>query len=1206
MFLSRLATVASICAGSIACAPSLPNPVITEVEPSWAYNGERQRVDIFGEHFYPLVELDVRDDGGRLDRQFGVSLESAEESFLLEGVSLVSYEQLEADVPAGFPTGRYTLVVTSPQGSSARLPQGFTITDTRADHLSIDIDGVAYRVEDAFTVHLALRDPADDILLQALDVALSITSESGAGPAALEVDSSSFDSVRQYEVDGGIELSFTLRAGDATRNFLTLTGHQPDTLDLLLRVTDPDSVVSPAEERIAITPHSLAAVRIDLPSEDFDTEAGESFELGLSLVDEFDNLIPDASATLFLSEACGPSTRTVNLIGQSSVEFVATGATNDDCPISGIVATGTVSGASEGFAVHPADAVGYDVTIFPNTITAVEEDALVTLRALDAYGNQVVSYGEDWLAQHGKPLGVVLVDEIGGLDPSQGHGTQSCPGFEGGLQICQANLDTAGEGDHLTATGEDGLEGRSGDFDVVPASLAGFELINDPPPYTAGTPFDLRVRPTDAYGNTIYLDPALVGYAFEGVPHAVTCENPVATVTAGEWSFECVATVAVAGQNIHVSIPSIDPDVAGDLGESFVVHNGALGLATLAFPGGSPQVAGAAFQLDLQVFDTYGNPYTVQSTTTVDLEDSTGTLDRSSMSFDTAGLGSELVTITQSCGGCWVEASDAGAPLGSASLEVLHAEPAALRIETERPWSFLGDPLTVEIAALDPYDNVAESFDELVELATAYGSAETVLIEGFELGRATTTVVFDAATLDEEFLAQSATGLEGVSSPVDALEEGCGIVVSLLVDGEAEPVMCTTGGTVGATLDASGSTGSITGYHFDDGAEKTVSGTSASTTTTWTSPGVYLVRAVAHDDSACGGYAETLAWVAEPDGEPAGPVEVTPLDSTRVVGSSTDGVTNVELQAYDCAGDVAAKGTLRVRTTLGEITGPSATGAGLELLLDSSGQGSFTWSVEHELRGGVSTLYAGREGIALGVATITATGDDAHPVVLDLDPVGSSEEITDTFILRFDEPMRPNSVNSSNVVLRDSTATVAASLGLDATSTVLTITADSALDLAADVYTLSLSDQVRDDSGNRLDGGWSGSSGAFSVQIGAVSDAAPQVLYCIEDTTVLRPDGDDSPGTDEADEVEVQVTASDTPRLWLLEIYDEDGEERLRSWRPAASTSELLSWDARGQDGVVLPNGVYTLLFSAADTNLNLGEPCALAISIDNTIVEVP
>ena len=74
-----------------ACGTSLPDPDVVYVEPNWAYNGERTEVVVHGSNFYPSVEVDSREAGGRLDQQFDVHLVLGGDTYSLEQVEPDAY-----------------------------------------------------------------------------------------------------------------------------------------------------------------------------------------------------------------------------------------------------------------------------------------------------------------------------------------------------------------------------------------------------------------------------------------------------------------------------------------------------------------------------------------------------------------------------------------------------------------------------------------------------------------------------------------------------------------------------------------------------------------------------------------------------------------------------------------------------------------------------------------------------------------------------------------------------------------------------------------------------------------------------------------------------------------------------------------------------------------------------------------------------------
>ncbi len=1210
-----LAQVLSIVLLVPACAPGLPDPVVSAVVPDWAYNGEDTDILIEGENFYPVVELDVREEGAHLDRQFEVELRGEEDSFSLEGVELIDYEQLAAEVPAGLPTGRYTVAVISPTEAVAHFPKNFTVTDTMAHHLAISTTEVYYTVNDPFEVELQLQDPYSVVLERTFPVVLTITSEEG--PADFEVDESGLASAQVEAITDGYQIFGTLLDNSSRPDVVTITGHAEETLSFTLEASGAESEVIAAETRIGIIPGALSEIEVHLPGEPFSVEAGDPFEVELRPVDANGVLISDLEATVVLYETCGSYSTSLDILGATEVRDVAvTGATTEDCPENTLVAAGSAPGVSPGFEVLPAAAVGYDVEVYPNNVVAGQDTLYVGLTAVDEFGNTVTDYGEDWKESEGKQLGVFLHDEIGGI--GEGYTDyQDCPGFEEGYQICWTVPRFSGLGNAVTAVGEDDLEGKSPAFNVHTGPLHHLLLVQDASPYAAGEPFTIEVQALDEPGNALITDPSsgYDVYEFEGSHGGIDCEASIATSMG--WEFDCTATLAAEDQHLGVTLTVNSGK--GTLSASaetdpFDVTNGTLAMASFDGPGG-PQVAGEAFLFGLQTFDAYGNPYFVQASTptVVDLADSTGSMDLTSIELDGNGEAESSATITFAIGDVVITASDSssGAELGSTtSFDVEPAAAASFLVEPATPWAFLGEELEVTVTAQDAYGNTVTSYDQAVTISLEEGSGDAVSIDSFEAGTATASLDFDSAQLEETVVALSDDGeLEGFSSTLDVLDLGCSFEAVLTVDGEYEPVICLASGSVTTTLDASGSSSSAAGFHFLDSAGNYLRTTSSSSSTvTWTEQAVMLVQLVAFDDQACGDHDLVVAWVAEPDGEPAGPVIVTPQDHVRVVGSSTDGATPIDVEAFDCAGDVAAYGTLLVRTSLGELdTALTESGQGLELVLDSKGTGQFDWTAEYEVHGGVSTVFVGRaRSVALGTAAITVQGDDALPFVLDVEPVGESTETIDSISVRFSEALRSASVSTGNVTVSDSSGVIAISdLSLDSSQENLEITLADTVDLAGEVLELELSAQVRDEAGNRLDGGWQGSPASFVVTLGAVGSTAPDVTDCSVDTTTMRPDGDDSAGGDESDVVALTATTATTPDYWLLEVLDASREEVARYWLDTLLYKDI-EWDARDQEGQLVDNGTYTLRVRAADASLNLGTSCEVDVVVDNIVVEVP
>ncbi|MBN1337090.1 MAG: Ig-like domain-containing protein [Deltaproteobacteria bacterium] len=1184
----------------VACSTPLPDPEVQGAEPDWGYNGERTDVVVRGRHFYPSMELSSSDEGGRLDRQFQVRLEGAEGTYALQGVELDSYESLAAVVPEGLPVGLYALRVTTPAGLSAVLADAFTVTDSRADHLAFDLDSIVFDVNIPFLVAFDLLDPEDRPVFQPLRVVLTLTAASRLH--GLEVDASGLDDALQGSVDEGVVVVGFL--DESGHGWVSLTHSTPEILTLEVEPAVPDSVVEGDSVDIAVTPGELAGVSIDLPYLGFSAVAGEPFPVTLRMVDIYGNLLEEAIGRFSLTEACGRFSQTVDVVGRLDLDIAVTGATGDACEENRILASGTTSGSSPGFQVEPAEPSSYGVSVYPSTVEAGQSPLYVVVTARDAWENRVLDYGSD--------VRLDLYDTLGGLDPEAGLGEQDCPGFSEGIQVCVAWPWIAGADDQVQARGSDRLEGISGVFGVSPGPLAKILVGMGPGPVSAGEPFLLDVTPQDALKNGISTDPSVDGYRFRGRVGTPTCTWDEVMRADGSRRFSCIATLATDAETLTVSVDDLDPSVSGTT-TPFIVQNGDLAVVSFDLEPGIQVSAGASFPVGLEGTDAWGNPYVVQSDPYVELEDETGSLLPLTATLDPDGYAEVEVTITVALQDDTITASQGAASLGTSDpFDVVPSDPASLSISLDRPWAFLDVPYTVRVQAVDAWGNVVLTFDEVVSVTSEFALSPGVVLDSWTDGEASGEILFDTPGVADSLIAVAETSaIMGVLTPIDVLEDDCGVTADLLVDGATEAVLCLASGSASAMLDASGSTGSSLTYSFWDSAGNTTRGSSATPLFAWEEPVAVQVEVAAFTPEACGDLAQAVVYVAHDDGQPAGPVSVVPTFTTRTVGSATTGSTPVDLAAWDCSGDVASGGSLLVRADLGEYTsGASASGIGLAVTLDAGGEATVSWSVALEAFGGTATLLAGNgTGTAIGAATVEAQGDNARPVVLDLDPRGTSDDVTDTVTVTFSEAMWSSSFTdpSAGILVSDSYgARAIADISLSADATQATATLEDAIDLSLDVYEIVVSSQVRDAAGNRLDGAWSGTTGAFRTNTGAVEDTAPDVLDCTPDTAVFRPDGDDVPGTSEADEVHVEVVASAMPYGWRLAVTDEAGDAVYTWWTLAAADADEVIWNGVGQDGIVVDNGAYVLQIAACDAYLNLGEACEVEVTVDNRLVGAP
>lgn len=1137
-----------------------------------------------GEGLWPSVIVDPADGDARVDAQYDAWLTLAGSEYELSAVQLTDYDELVATVPAGLTPGLYHLRVEAPWGATSELRTAFTVTNTRADHLVIELDSRVVEVDEEVLLGLRVVDPDGRVVPVDLPIVLSLDSDSGAEGIrfAEEQGLSAFN-----ELNREVGLRGSLDQGEGWVSLRSLT---PEDVQLTLSVDDADSTIEDASDFIAFVPGALDRVEIELPEEPFPAVAGEPFDVVLTLRDEVGNLLTDRDASVYLRELCGGLATDGGAIdiqgGVAVAEVRVTKATSADssCPINGLEAYGEANGSSSGFQVAPAPLEGLDVQLSVGASVTAGEPVTVLVRALDPYGNPDPSYSAT----------VFFKDDVGGLDTSATPplGSADCLGWVGGQLPCTLTFTHAAEFVSVTAeSAPDALSGEGGPLTVVAAAPESLAASTRQSSVAAGDVLEVEALLHDRWQNPATAQGAEF-FVFDGAQR-VSCASPQLDQD-GTYVLACAPTRADAAVSLTVSLPALG---LSDSAPPVLVENGALTSVSMSAP--SSATAGQAFSLSLQGYDAYGNAYEVGDRS-VDLRDDAGTIDVTSVSLDGSGAWTGAVVLTGAGDSVAVTASKAGVDLGSVSVEVLADTLDHYAVDLPRPWAWIGEATTLRIGAEDAWDNLIPDHAEPVTLASDQGLFVSEQVSDFEDGVAVVSLQFDSVGLGDRVRVVDADGVAGSSTQVDVLDGDCASPpsASLLLNSAREVTACINQGSASVTADLSGSVaggGSLIRLHLADGAGSFTRTTGASVSLSYDEAGRYAPVLVAVDDDACGDEVSGLVWVND-KGEPAGEVSVSLAHSLRTAGAgAADADTTVTVTAEDCAGDPASGVDLYARADLGELSAGLTVGAqGLSLALDSAGQGSFTWSAQNLSHDGEARVAVGvLSGAAYGAATLDVEGDSHRPEVVLVDPSGATEELLDEVVVLFTEPLASADYNNK-VSLSASGGEEGLSAALSADGRALTLSLDSGLDTSTDTWTLSLSSSIRDDSGNFLSGDWSGSQAAFSSAFGAVQDEGITVSSCSVSAARVVPDGADGAGV-EADSVSLTASASATPAWWWVEVFDSDGE-RVRSQRSSSAGS--LSWDARGDDGRVVAAGTYSLQLSTLDSSDSISAPCSLEVEV--------
>jgi len=1188
------------------------------MDPDYGYNGADTDVTIQGADLYPTVSVRPGDEL-EWDREFTAWLVDEDGGeHRLDGVSFEDYEHLDASVPAGLEPGIYALKVRPPDGEAVRLDRAFQVTSTAVTSLLVSPEDASLAVGEYAVLEIQAVD-ADGALVEE---PLPISVELSAGSDLEGVSFASQPALDgQTALDDGVGVEGWLEPTGI--GYVALTSSSSATLSVVVGTTEADSRVSSGVSNLRFDPGTVSAVRVTLP-EIVAATAGVGIDVTVELLDDNGNPTPDTQALLYLHETCpgGSYGETRYIIGSVTLNAVVTGATNQACAansiqVQGVADGSALAGESDLFQVLPGAPTQLVVTTSPNELTAGEETLYVAVAAEDDWGNVASNY----LA------GLTLTDSVGGLDPLDGVGVQSCADFSGDLAItfCQARLWAVGDDVTVTASDEYGLTGTSGPFSVIAGSLDAVRIEVSGVEMTAGSSFEATVTPIDGLTNPIAIEPETLGeLSFYDDNGEVECSRDAADADLSDGAdYSCVIDKVDGADALRVVLST--PDfLLQDLSAAFEVVNGALYTVTFDLGGVDPVVAGESVTVLISGADEQGNPYVVGADRALLLSDDSGTLSLSgggtSVSLGTDGTVTTALTFTAAMTGDQIRAEVAGLVLGSSDpFDVVAGSLAGFVVETESTWVWVGDPLALRITAEDDWGNPVMDYDGEVTLRSRGGFGGEVSASDWADGVLSLDFEYDTWALSDRLDLVSADAVVASSETVDALIEGCpdGPSADLLVAGGSPATLCLSGGsTPSATVSAFGSSAgssSIAGYHFDLGDGEWVRSAAAARSTRWTEEGGYRVRLVVADTGGCGDETSALVYVAESDGRPAGPLILTLDDDTLNAGADT---TVATIEATDCAGD-PADGTLLAWADLGDLeSGPTttlaATGAGLGLEVDH-GAATLTWSMLSDLYDGTATLHVGAaSGAAHGDVEATVSGDQARPLVTSMSPVGTWSDPIDEIELTFSEPIDESSLARKPTTLMDlgdSSFLTISDMTLDADRTTLTI-------LLASTFTpgslgLTIPREVRDDAGNRLNGTWDplGSASDFSISLGAVVDEARDLTGCEPTVTTFHPDGDPGSGAaddEESDEVSVLAYTDDVPTWWRLEVTDAQGEVILVDRVHADTSSDALPWDGRGQDGRIVDAGEYTLTVTAEDDAWNTGTSCSTTVALSQRVRAVP
>lgn len=1198
----------ALAAAVAGCAPDLPTPVLERVSPARGWTGEDTDVAVIGSRFYPEIRV-AGDAPIGVERSFSLALqphgapEAAPTS--LRDVVLVGFDQLTARVPAGMDPGRYDLLLGSPEGDAATLAEAFTVTATQADRIDVATAAINLVVGEYASIALQVRDPEGDEVPQPVSVRVTVETDSGS---VRGVDlRTGMDGASDFE-NGVLEG----KLGDGGRATLLLSSSTVDRLRLRVEGLGADDYLQGTSEWIDFRPLNVAKLELEVPDAAAGTTAGAALDLEVRLLDADGNPTRGELVWVSLRESCpgitGAFERLVAVEDAATIQDAfLTGATDGErCRSNRFEALATVgatalSDRSDDVFVRAADAADYDVELGAASVEAGGSPLPLWVVARDPFGNRVTDHSAT----------LSLRDDRGGLDTSAGVGTGSCAAFVGGASACTAGPTVASDVVRVQAVDSRGRSGWSTAFAVTPGPVAELSVSLDETSVAAGAATDVALQGRDAYGNGVEMG-LLVGNApvFHDLGGTVRCRAGRMGSATGESLWPCTFTAARPDEQLTVTTA-----LSGHSGSSapFVVTNGPLAAVEVDVGGVTSLVAGDELGWALQATDAWGNPYETGAVSSLDLLDVGGELAPAAVPLSAAGQASGTVLLTRAIDENRLLFQSGGAALGvSTPFAVTHDAHADYTLTLPASWIELGSEAELSVEAIDQWGNLVVDHAATLGLSGDLGLVASATTSAFTDGQATLPID-TVLTGTGERLAVDDGSVQAQTGPFDVVAFDCaaGPTGSLLLDGTTERVLCLVSGStpmVGVSASASAAGGvPLAAYHLGEGGTGWLRSTNPLGSLRWTTEGAHEVGLVVVDEDGCADRASAMAWVGANDGEPVGPLALAlGTASLSSASAATGGQTTVDLVATDCAGDPASGGTLLVRAELGTLSSAgstlSATGAGLAVVLDSSGAAELSWSVQGAGLATTAQVHAGvATGAAHGAVAAEITGDETRPRVVEWSPQGATAATVSTLEVQFSEPLWAATVDSSRVTLEDELGNPVAldSLTLSDDGRRLSLTPVDPVDASNGAHALVLDAALRDDAGNRLDGLWDGSASDAALWFGDVVESAPAVTGCTPSTATFRPDGDAGTGP-EADLVAVAAVADSLPTWWRLDVRDADGERVAQRVHPATAAAELLSWDGREDGGGIVENGVYTVVVDALDDNPAPGVGCGFTVRIDN------
>ncbi|MBI4575685.1 MAG: Ig-like domain-containing protein [Planctomycetes bacterium] len=870
------------------------------------------------------------------------------------------------------------------------------------------------------------------------------------------------------------------------------------------------------------------------------------------------------------------------------------------------VAADGIAGATVAYTVDPGALDRFAVTgatqVLAGTATSLR------LRALDAQGNTVTTFNQPAAISQGGAAagGNVRYAGAGVGDALDGTATLAGTAWSGGEALVRVT-DTAVEGPvTITATASGRTGGLAVRWSSAPAVRLEVSGVTDP--LNRGAATGLTVTARTATGATASDYAGTVRFRSDDagatLPPDTALVGGVATLATG-------LSFATAGEKSLTATDRDDAGLSGVRDGITVVESSAYRLELSGVA--DPYALGSASDLTVTARTISGTVAAgYAGTVRLSSSDPAATLP-ADYAFVPADAGRHTFSgglVLRTEGERSVTATDlSGAALAGTISGVTVTGPAqrvVVRSASEAA-PFKTDSVVVTVEVQDSSGNPQASHPAYAATVSASGSGAVAggpvsLASG--VASATVTVTNNGSTeaVTVSLSETSATALLEVSGTVQFTSDPPRAIMDL--DRE---VAC-----LGDPVEASGdrswteAPAVLVSYLWDLDADGAVDHDGPTPPPVrFTRPGIHPVRLTVVDSLGWAHSATRTVHVGSRGEDPAGPIRLVAAPAAI----PADGVAESALVAgplTDCQGRPVLDGhAYTVAATLGTVLAPDADPARPGVQVPSAG-GQLRFGLRSGRRAGTARVWVESvEGAAAGGAAVELRGDGVMPVVVAFGPGGHLEEAPLELWAEFSEPLDAGRVDLSSVVLTGSlSGAVGGELGYDPARSRVTLRPGAALDVGAEVYTLTLRHTLADPDGNPLDGDLdglpSGPADDFSFLLGAVPDVlAPRVVGLSVAPSPFSPDGD---GRSDTTLVSLGVEDDGVVRAARVVVGRAGRRVRTLTGRPSADGSAVLVWDGRDESGGTVEPGAYDLEAVAQDAWSNLSPPARSTVTVEGAI----